>query len=274
MRIARKVNWKCRRIRETSLRRMPSLSRLTKNQFQIQISDAFSIAENDCMMKSLLNRFPSIPFVLPFGVFVVLLGLRSFWPFDPKWEYPTRAIISTAALLLVSKGVIARRIAQPLFSVIIGVLVFAVWVMPDLLWPSYHQHWLFQNRWTGSPQSSLNSGLRTDIVFLAFRIFGTAILVPVIEELFWRGWLMRYLINPEFKKVPLGAYSGFAFCVSVLLFASEHGSFWDVGIVAGAAYNWWIIRTKTLADCILAHAVTNACLAVYVIGFNQWQFWL
>jgi len=166
----------------SSLRRMPSLSRLTKNQFQIQISEAFSIAKNDCMMKSLTYRFPAIPFVLPFVVFVVLLGLRGFWPFDPKWEYPARAVLTSAALIFVSKGIIARRIAQPLFSVIIGVLVFVAWVMPDVLWPSYHQHWLFQNHWTGSPQSSLNLDLRSDVVFLAFRIFGTAILVPIIEE--------------------------------------------------------------------------------------------
>ena len=59
-----------------------------------------------------------------------------------------------------------------------------------------------------------------------------------------------------------------------LLFASEHGPYWDVGLAAGILYNWWMIRTKSLEDCILSHAVTNACLAAYVLTRHQWQYWL
>ncbi len=93
-------------------------------------------------------------------------------------------------------------------------------------------------------------------------------LVPVIEELFWRGWLMRYLINPAFQKVPLGAYTGTAFWATAVLFATEHGAYWEAGLLAGLIYNWWMIRTGNLADCMVAHAVTNSCLAVYVVAFR------
>jgi CAAX prenyl protease-like protein len=153
-------------------------------------------------------------------------------------------------------------------------LVFAVWVGPDVLWPSYRSFWLFQNSLTGTVQSSLAPALRSDSAFLVFRILGSIALVPIIEELFFRGWLMRYVIRPDFTSVPLGAYAGRAFWITALMFAVEHGPFWDVGLLAGIFYNGWMIRTRSLADCILAHAVTNACLAAYVIGIDKWEYWL
>ncbi len=97
--------------------------------------------------------------------------------------------------------------------------------------------------------------------------------VPMLEELFWRGWLMRWLISPKFETVPLGAYQAGSFWITAALFASEHGPYWDVGLVAGIAYNWWMIRTRSLADCILAHAVTNGCLCWYVVVTHRWEYW-
>ena len=99
-------------------------------------------------------------------------------------------------------------------------------------------------------------------------------LVPILEELFWRGWLLRWLINPDFQKVPIGKYTPLAFWSVALLFASEHGAYWDVGLAAGIIYNGWMIRSRSLADCILAHGVTNALLAAYVLLSGQWQYWL
>jgi CAAX prenyl protease-like protein len=116
--------------------------------------------------------------------------------------------------------------------------------------------------------------LKKNIPFLAMRTAGAALLVPVLEELFWRGWMMRWLIDKEFLKIPLGTYVPSAFWIVALLFASEHGPYWEVGLAAGVIYNWWVIRTKNLADCILAHAVTNAVLSIYVLFTDQWQYWL
>lgn len=85
---------------------------------------------------------------------------------------------------------------------------------------------------------------------------------------------MRYSIRPDFLNVPLGSYTRFSFWFTAILFASEHGPFWDVGLLAGIAYNWWMVHTRNLADCMIAHGVTNACLAYYVLNFDQWQYWL
>jgi len=74
--------------------------------------------------------------------------------------------------------------------------------------------------------------------------------------------------------VPVGQYRALSFWAVALLFAAEHGPYWEVGLMAGVAYNWWCVRTRNLADCILAHAVTNGLLAGYVLLCDQWQFWL
>ena len=63
----------------------------------------------------------------------------------------------------------------------------------------------------------------------------------------------------------MGTWSAQAFWIVALLFASEHGPYWDVGLAAGALYNWWMLRTRSLGDLIVAHAVTNACLSAYVV---------
>jgi CAAX prenyl protease-like protein len=100
------------------------------------------------------------------------------------------------------------------------------------------------------------------------------IIVPIVEELFWRAWMMRWLIDNDFQRVPLGKYAPQAFWIVALLFASEHGSYWDVGLLAGIIYNWWMVRTKSLGDLILAHALTNFILGVYVIAYGKWEYWL
>jgi len=110
--------------------------------------------------------------------------------------------------------------------------------------------------------------------FLAIRIFGSVALVPLLEELFWRGWLMRWLIHPEFQSVRPGTYTPYSFWMTAVLFAAEHGSYWDVGLLAGIVYNWWMVRTGRLVDCVVAHAVTNGFLAAYLLYFGQWQYWL
>ena len=82
-----------------------------------------------------------------------------------------------------------------------------------------------------------------------------------------------FMIKPEFTTVPLGAYSAQAFWIVAVLFASEHGPFWEVGLLCGVIYNWWMVKTKSLGDLILTHAVTNLCLSVFTIVTKQWQYW-
>ena len=218
-------------------------------------------------------RYPCIPYVLPFAAFVALLAVLPRLTLGPL-EYPLWVAILSAALWFFSRSVIDLRVARPAASIALGIAVFAVWIGPDLLAPAWRSHWLLQNALTGAVQSGLSTGLRQNGTAIAFRLLRAVILVPILEELFWRAWLMRWLIHPNFSSVPLGAFSASAFWISALLFASEHGPFWDVGLIAGIAYNLWMIRTRSLGDCILAHAVTNACLSAYVLVAQRWEYWM
>jgi CAAX prenyl protease-like protein len=222
----------------------------------------------------MLGRKPAWPYVLPFALLMILIALEPLMGLGARWSYPARALLVLTVLLVVSRGVISLAPSRPVWSALLGMAVFVLWIAPDVLFPDYRDHWLFRNALTGAAVSTIPGAVRTDPLFLCFRVGGAVLLIPIVEELFWRAWLMRRLISPAFEKVPLGAWSAQAFWGTALLFASEHGVFWDVGLAAGIVYNWWMLRTRSLADCILAHAVTNGCLAAYVLSSGNWRYWL
>ncbi|MEK7404323.1 MAG: CAAX prenyl protease-related protein [Acidobacteriota bacterium] len=222
-----------------------------------------------------LGARPAAPYTAPFLTLLAVMGFTSYLlPLPAAVAYPLRTLAVFAVWLLVSRKLLGFRPSRPRTGILLGAAVFALWIAPDLVWPGYRDHWLFHNSVTGAASSSASPAAQSDPVFLFFRIAGSVLLVPVVEELFWRGWAIRWLMARDFSSVPLGAYSARAFLISALLFAAEHGPYWDVGLAAGLAYNWWIVRTRNLADCILAHAVTNACLAAYVLAAGQWQYWM
>ena len=213
----------------------------------------------------------TLAYTLPFAIFIALLALNTVLPV-PVW---VRFAIPAASILAVSRGVLkSDKLRQPLLSALLGLVVFVIWVGPDYLFPNYHHFWLFSNGIVGHPAAATPPADQHNTAFLVWRILVSVVAVPILEELFWRGWMMRWLIDRPFTKVPLGTYNVQAFWIVAALFATEHGSYWDVGLVTGAIYNWWMVRTKSLWSCILMHAVTNAALAWYVITRNQWQYWL
>jgi CAAX prenyl protease-like protein len=213
-------------------------------------------------------------YVVPFAVFVGMLAVRRLVPVPPEVFAAVRFVLVAAALAVFSRGVIRWRLVLPAGSVLLGVAVFFIWIGPDMLWPGYRDSWLFHNAVTGQVASAWPATLKHNAWFLTLRVVESAVLVPVLEELFWRGWLMRWIIRADFEKVPLGQYAPLSFWLVALLFASEHGPYWEVGLIAGVAYNWWMVRTRSLVDCMVAHGVTNAVLAAYVIFFDKWSYWL
>lgn len=211
-------------------------------------------------------------YVAPFVVLMALLGASHALELSPRYAYPVRTVAVAAVLLACSRGLVRLKPASPLTSVLVGLGVFVIWVAPDLLWPGYRAHWLFTNSLTGAHPHPEDGS--TGLPYVLFRAGGSVLLVPIVEELFWRAWLMRWLVNPHFQKVPLGTYAAPAFWFTAVLFASEHGAYWGVGLAAGIIYNWWMVRTRSLADCIVAHATTNGALAGYVLLAGKWEYWL
>ncbi len=217
---------------------------------------------------------PALPYVVPFFLFIAFLAARKLLPFGAEIEYPLRVIVVSAALLVLSRSVTSLRPRRLLSSIGLGVAIFVLWIGPDLLFPGYRQHWLFSNALTGKVESSLPPDLHANLAFLLFRMCGTVLVVPIIEELFWRGFLLRWLTRADFTALAIGEHSRSAFWITAALFASEHGPYWDVGLITGLLLNDWLRRTRSLADCIVAHAVANAGLGVYVLASRRWEYWL
>jgi hypothetical protein len=224
----------------------------------------------------LTSRHPAIPYVLPFAVFIALLVLQPVVPMPAA----IRFIVSLATILAVSLPVLRGSPSKPLLSILLGLAVFVIWVGPDVLSPKWRHLILFDNGLVGHAAGNTPPAARKDPVFLFFRVAISVIAVPILEELFWRGWLMRWLVithhhrERDFTEVALGTWDPTAFWLVAVLFAVEHGPFWDVGLLSGIIYNWWMLRTGNLWDCIVMHAATNAALAAYVVIGGHWQYWL
>ena len=214
------------------------------------------------------------PYVVPFVVFMALLGLSLVWPMPALADQALRLAVMAAVLYFVARPVLDFHVSQWAGSLLIGIGIFVLWIAPDLLFPSYRHSFLFENALMGAARSTMPEAARHDVPVLWLRGMRAVMVVPIVEELFWRGWLMRWMIAQDFQRVPLGAYSALSFWTVALLFASEHGPYWDVGLAAGIVFNWWMIRTKSLGDLMLAHAVANACLSAYVVAAGKWEYWL
>jgi len=215
----------------------------------------------------------SVPYVAPFVAFLAFLAFRQVFPLADLTEQIVCAAAITLLLALVSRPIIDLRVSNIPGTVAVGVAVFVLWIGPDRLIPGYRDFWLFSNPLTGRVKAGISEASRGNAAVLALRAARASILVPILEELFWRAWLMRWLIRPDFENVKLGTYSAKAFWIVALLFAAEHGPYWEVGLVAGVIYNWWMVRTRSLGDVILAHAITNACLSAYVMFAGRWEYW-
>jgi uncharacterized protein len=221
-----------------------------------------------------VTRSAAVPYTAPFAVFLALLILHTVHPLPDFADQAVGLAAMTLVLWLVARPVLDFRVLRWVPTLLVGGGVFVIWIGPDLLFPNYRHSTLFENVVLGTARASLSEGARRDPVVLAMRVIRSVAIVPIVEELFWRGWMMRWLIDADFRRVPLGAYTAMSFWAVAVLFAAEHGPYWDVGLAAGVIFNLWMVRTKSLGDLILAHAVTNACLSAYVVAAGKWEYWL
>jgi CAAX prenyl protease-like protein len=219
-------------------------------------------------------RYPALPYIAPFLAILAFLAVRPYWPISPFVEWPLQVLILGALSTVCWPGEIKKLPTQWLGSILIGIAVFLIWIGPDVLIHGYRDNILFTNSLFGAPHSTLPPAAQRSTWVLFWRTVRAATVVPIAEELFWRAWLMRWLIDNNFLSVRLGTYAPLAFFATALLFASEHGPYWDVGLLTGLIYNLWMVRTRSVADCILMHGVTNAVLSGYVLATGNWQYWM
>jgi len=219
---------------------------------------------------------------LPFALFMGFIGLdelirfcagHGFFRLEATtlyYLYPIKAVTVGAFLFIFRKRYQEltlkdlANIPTTLASCGIGLLIFILWINMD---------WNLGA--TTVPQGfnpTLLTGSTLQVIMTLFRIAGAVIVVPMMEELFWRSFLIRYIIDKNFDTVQTGTFTWASFLFTVVLFGLEHNYFY-AGVMAGVIYNLLLYRTRSLAHCILAHAVTNLALAVYVVTTGKWQFW-
>lgn len=111
-------------------------------------------------------------------------------------------------------------------------------------------------------------------VYASMKIARACTVVPIVEELFWRGFILRAFINPyRPEEIPLGAFAWRAFIGSALLSTIQHPDHWGVSIACWLFFNAIFYWKKSLTALMVTHAVTNLALYIYVIRYNDWIFW-
>ena len=108
-------------------------------------------------------------------------------------------------------------------------------------------------------------------VFLAIRFVGLALVVPVIEEFFLRGFMMRYVVHEHWWQVPFGSVNRMAVIAGTAIPMMMHPGELLAAFVWFSMVTWLMVRTKNIWNCVVAHGVTNLLLGIYVVWFDQWQ---
>ena len=213
-----------------------------------------------------------LPYVLPMALFVALTYAESH---APKGYYPlvytAKAAVVTAALIWASRawrGEIkfdSRAVALGILAGIVGIIG---WVGIDKLIPYPH----FGTREALNPFESILDPMQRSL-FLAVRFYGLVVLVPIMEEVFWRSFLLRYVTDQDkWASLPLGTFSTLAFFLVAAVFGGIHPE-WVVGVLFAMLMAGLLRYARSLLACILAHAVTNLALGIYVLQTGDWKYW-
>lgn len=222
-----------------------------------------------------------LPYVAPMATFLVATSLEDYLPKaeggpDPTW-YPIAYAIKVAVVTAVV--VACRSTWRDLrpwpsagsvgLAVGIGLAVAAAWVGLDGLYPV--PTWFGGGKRASFDPNVLPTAAR--LGFLAVRLYGLVLLVPFFEEVFWRSFAIRYVIDPEFTRVPIGRVTPMAAGITAAVFAMAHPAEWLPALLTGLAWAWLLHRTRSLTACVISHAVANLGLGGYILATGAWKFW-
>lgn len=200
----------------------------------------------------------------PFVLLAICIYLGPLLDVPKSLLYPIQTLLVAGGLIYYWKGFKKEiRISFDGLALLAGVLVFFIWISLDGFYP--------QIGFSEFNPEKITNGYH--LYFLIFiRLMGATLVVPIVEELFWRSFALRVLIKSDFKSASLGQFTWFSFLIVSIAFGFEHHR-WLPGIVAGMVYAGVLYRSRNLFSPILAHATTNLLLGFYVIVTKQWQFW-
>lgn len=210
------------------------------------------------------------PFAVYIGFLVLGSALKDAFPdWDLRWLYGWQigAVVLTLVWFARSyvelAGAATLRLRDWLWALGTGAAVFVVWINLDLPWARMGEAAGFE---------PLRDDGRLDWLLVTARILGAAAVVPIMEELFWRSFILRWLAHKDFLRLAPAAVGLRALLLSALVFGIEH-DLWLAGIVAGLAYGGLYMRSGSLWTPIAAHALTNLLLGIWIVMTGSWRFW-
>jgi CAAX prenyl protease-like protein len=212
-------------------------------------------------------------YMLPMAAFLGFTQVGVTWPGLFPIVYATKTVITAFLLYLCWPAFTKIDWRWWKLGIVMGIVGVVQWIAMEKLllhfWPSYPRaHLDVLNPYETIP----NPGLR--LLFLVFRWLGPTLVVPFMEELFWRDWLWRVTLAPnDFKLAKVGEWDAKAFLVVSALFASVHPQMWITALVWGMLIGLLLVRTKSLGACIVMHGVTNFLLGAWVLWRHDWMFW-
>jgi exosortase E/protease (VPEID-CTERM system) len=205
---------------------------------------------------------PVAVYCLPFGLQLLTGMMTGAFVFHVDWLYGLRVLAIGAGLYVTRRFLPKLRPSDWVYPTAIGVVAFTVWMLfepaPDVARVAL-------------ARAELDAASAVQrVVWLASRCVGSILLVPIAEELAFRGFLLRRLVAAEFEDVPFTRWTVWSVLVSSLIFGALHDN-WIGGALCGVLYAYAQKRRGALGDAILAHAVTNLLVAAAALGFGRWS---
>jgi len=222
------------------------------------------------MLRKLLSGSAAMPRVAPFVVFLLLTaGQGYFGPASAYWFYLAKTVVGLWLLVEIWPLVPEMRWALSWEAVAVGVAVFVMWIGLDPWYPKVALSKAVAAN--SNPNLVFGPGSPLTWFFLVVHIFGMTVVVPPLEEVFYRSFFYRFIIQSNFLAVPLNRFVPLAFFGTSILFGFEHSQ-WLAGILCGFAYQGLVLRKNRIGDAMTAHAITNLLLGLWVVTRGAWNF--
>jgi uncharacterized protein len=216
-----------------------------------------------------IEKSPIHSRVAPFVIFLILTSCQGlFGEAGRYWFYVAKTFVGVWLVWEMRPLVAEMRWAIGWEAVLVGVAVFALWIGLDGRYPRLAQP-------GGGADPFGQFGARSPLawLYIAVHVTGMSVIVPPLEEVFYRSFLYRYFVKIDFLAMPLGQFHALSFAATSLVFGLSHPDRWLAGILCGLAYQWLVIRKGRLGDAMTAHAITNFLLGVWIVWKGAWGFW-
>lgn len=225
-----------------------------------------------------MAKEPTPAYIAPLAVYLVGTSLAASWAdYYPAAYAGVVAVTALVTVWALRQITVIRPHRRVGLGVLVGLIGIAVWIglsrlgLEARLTESF-PNWLQPQSRVGFDPFSELSRAEYSWAFVLVRMVGLAVLVPIAEEVFWRGFLLRWIISDRWREVPIGQFELKSFLIVTLLFTLAHPE-WFAAAVYAILLNALLYWTKDLWQCIVAHAVSNLTLGLYVLHRGAWELW-